>query len=274
MFTRVNETYDYSEDLLSDILKDEASPLARIIDIISDNSKILDVGAGNGLLAKLFKHKGKNIIIDGIEPSEYAAKIAKNEYRFFYNGYIQEYMDEILKEKYDYIIFADVIEHIDNPIEVLKKFFEKLDSETKIIISTPNIAFGAVRLSLLCGQFNYVNSGILESTHLRFYTLDTLKKLIINLNLNIEKLFFLERNFNNTEIDLENLKCSLSSVNFVSKDKLSHTYQFLLFLTKLDVVQENQYYGKRTKFPRLEYLFKPIVKNNVMLKKIVKRFYK
>ena len=274
MFSRKNSTYKYTDDLLDNILNDQASPLTRIINIIPEGSKVLDVGAGSGLLAKLLHYKGKDIIIDGIEPSEYATTIARDDYRNFYNGFVQDYMSEILNEKYDYIVFADVIEHIDNPINVFKTFFSSLDASTKIIISTPNIAFGSVRLSLMCGRFDYVDSGIVESTHLRFYTLDTLKKLIMNFDLNIEKLYYLVRNFNNTEIDISSFKCNFSSINFVSKDKLSHVYQFFLVLTKENVITEEKYFGSKSKFPILEYFFKPMVKKNKFLKDIVIRFYK
>ena len=274
MFTRRNDTYDYDEGLLQNILNDEANPLTRIIQSIPENSRVLDIGAGNGLLATLFQFDGKEIIIDGIEPSEYATNIARHKYRTFYNGFVQHYMEEILHEKYDYIVFADVIEHIDNPVDIFKDFFERLDLSTKIIISIPNIAFGSVRLSLMYGKFDYVNSGILESTHLRFYTLETLKKMLSNFNLNIEKISYLLRNFNTTEINLNNLKCNPLMVNFISKDKLSHVYQFLVILSKVDVKLTEEEFGYKSKFPALEYMLKPFVQKNIKLKQFVKRFYK
>ncbi len=274
MFTRKNSTYNYKSDLLENILNDDASPLARITYIIPQGSKILDVGAGSGLLAKLFKYVGKDIIIDGVEPNKYAIAIAKDEYRKFYNGFVQDYIDDILKEKYDYIVFADVIEHIDNPIKVFKDFFKQLDLSTKIIISTPNVAFGSVRLSLMNGRFDYVDSGILESTHLRFYTLDTLKKLILSLNLNIEKLYFLIRNINNTEINIQDLNCNPMMVYLVSKDELSHVYQFLLVLSKKDFPIEEKNFGNKSKFPVLEYFLKPLAIKNSKMKNLVKKIYK
>jgi 2-polyprenyl-3-methyl-5-hydroxy-6-metoxy-1,4-benzoquinol methylase len=184
-------------------------------------------------------------------------------------------MDEILNEKYDFIVFADVIEHIDNPINVLKNFFEKIDYEkTKVIISTPNVAFGAVRLSLMQGSFNYVDSGILEKTHLRFYTLESLKLLMSNLNLNIEKLYYLNRNFNNTETNLNDLKLNPLLIYFVSKDRMSHVYQFLLVLSKKNILTEERIFGNKSNFPILEYIFKPIVVKNQKVKGFMKKFYK
>ena len=274
MFTRADNSYEHNDSIIKNILNDEASTITRIVNIIPERSKILDVGAGNGVLAKLFKFKNKSVIIDGVEPNKFASNIAKLEYRNFYNGYIQEFMDEILNEKYDFIIFADVIEHIDNPIDVFKDFFKKLDMTTKIIISVPNIAFGAVRLSLMQGSFHYVDSGILEKTHLRFYTLNTLNKLISNLNLNIDELYYLNRNLNNTEIKLNTLKVNPLAIHFVSKDKLSHVYQFLVVLSKEVKLTKEKTYGKKSRFPLLEYIFKPVVMRNVKLKSFVKRFYR
>jgi 2-polyprenyl-3-methyl-5-hydroxy-6-metoxy-1,4-benzoquinol methylase len=83
MFTREDNSYEYDDDLVKNILRDEASPMTRIFNIIPEGSKVLDVGAGNGILAKLFIHQEKNILIDGIEPNEHASNIAKTGYRKF-----------------------------------------------------------------------------------------------------------------------------------------------------------------------------------------------
>lgn len=274
MFTRKDSTYFYSDELLSNILKDEASPLNRVINEVSEGSKILDVGAGGGLLGKLFQFANKKIVIDGIEPSSYAASLISHEYRNFYNGYIQDYQEQIIKENYNYIIFADVIEHIDNPIEVFEEFFNKLDINTKIIISVPNIAFATTRLSLFYGKFEYVDSGILEATHLRFYTKETLNKLIEAFHFNIEKFYYLQRNFYRTEINIHNLQASPFAIKSVSKDELSHVYQFFYVLTKNECTLVHKKYGSKSKFPIIEYILKPLIQKNDFLKKLAKKVYK
>jgi len=274
MFTREDSTYYYSDKLLANILEDEASPLNRVLNEVPNNSKILDVGTGSGLLGKLFKFANRNIIIDGIEPSLYASKLISDEYRNFYNGLLQDFQSEIIMENYDYIIFADVIEHIDNPVEVLKDFFKQLSLKTRIIISTPNITFASIRLSLLYGKFDYVDSGILEKTHVKFYTETTLKSLIEILGLNINKFYYLERNINLTEIDLHTLHCNPLMVSYSCRDKLSHVYQFFCVLAKNEIKYEEKTYGKRARFPMLEYIFKPLILKSVFLKHVVKKFYK
>lgn len=274
MFDRRDSTYFYSDELLSNILKDEASPLNRVINEVSEGSKILDVGAGGGLLGKLFQFSNKKIIIDGIEPSSYATSLISSEYRNFYNGYIQDYQEQIIEENYDYIVFADVIEHIDNPIEVFTDFFNKLDINTKVIISVPNIAFATTRLSLFYGKFDYVDSGILEVTHLRFYTKETLSKLLESFSFYIEKFYFLQRNIYLTEIDIHRFKASPFMINSVCKDELSHVYQFFYVLTKHECTSVHKKYGLKSKFPIIEYILKPIVLRNNFLKKLAKRVYK
>ena len=66
-------------------------------------------------------------------------------------------MEDIYKEDYDFIILADVLEHLVNPFEFIHELSKNISAKTKIIISVPNIAFGAVRIALLNGNFDYVD---------------------------------------------------------------------------------------------------------------------
>lgn len=245
MFNRLNKTYDYTPDVIQNILRDSANPLNIIAEIINDKAKVLDIGAGNGILASVLCEKNKFLVIDGIEPAPYATNLARKSYRHFYCGFAKNFKDKILREDYDFIVLADVIEHMNDPLDFLSDLVAGLPKKTKIILSIPNIAFGAVRLSLLNGEFNYVDSGILEKTHLRFFTLKTIEMLISNLNMNIEKLYFLQRNFLKTEINLKELKLNLFCLSNVLKDSLSSTYQFLLVLTKEQVTTEKKFIGEK-----------------------------
>ncbi len=259
MFTRNNKTYNYNRTLIDDILSDDANPLNRINAIIPEGSKILDIGAGNGILAEVLKSTHSKLIIDGIEPDLYAAKIAKNSYRNFYNDTFQNVKNKINKELYDFIVLADVIEHTENPLMVIKDLFKYVQNNTKIILSIPNVAFGSVRINLLNGKFDYTNLGILEKTHLRFFTLSTIKKLISNTNFKIETLYFLQRDFLNTEIIGKDTKIDLLSLHKIYKDELSSVYQFLLVLCKKEVTIEKKYFGTKLKHPIKQY-FKQLLR--------------
>lgn len=248
MFVRSDKTYDIKPGIFDSINRDEAHPLNRICRFIPEGSKILDVGAGNGLLAQLFIKNNKKIIVDGIEPNPHAAVIAEKYYRHFYHGRAQEFFNTILKENYDYIVLADVIEHIQDPLAFLLDLCSKLPDNSRLILSIPNVAFGAIRLSLLHGVFDYVDSGILEKTHVRFFTLKTIIELVAKINMQIETLFYLQKDIFKSEIPIKkniaNFFCYLQMYN----DDIFSTYQFLLVLTKEPITTpEIKRYGQKTR---------------------------
>ena len=73
-------------------------------------------------------------------------------------------------EKYfDIIVFADILEHLKEPLEVLKRYKKYLKDDGYIIISIPNIANWKIRFKSLLGRFEYNEYGILDSGHLRFF---------------------------------------------------------------------------------------------------------
>ena len=235
MFDRVAQSYTITEQAITAILNDEANPLYQVSKLIAafdGQAKVLDIGAGNGLLSMVVKRQSANVIIDGIEPSAFAAEIAVKWYRNFYQGYAQDFFDVIAREHYDFIVLADVIEHIEDPLSFIQALSQQIGSTTKIIISVPNVAFGAVRASLMRGEFQYVDSGILERTHLRFFTLATLTEFINKTGLNTVATYFLCRNMLYSEIPFQFGIKNLFNFLMLNRDTLAHVYQFMVVLSK------------------------------------------
>jgi SAM-dependent methyltransferase len=77
---------------------------------------------------------------------------------------------DIAPRNFDTIIFADVLEHLAWPAGVLKKYADLLKPDGTVIVSLPNVGLWSVRLGLLFGRFRYQDSGVLDRTHLRFFT--------------------------------------------------------------------------------------------------------
>jgi SAM-dependent methyltransferase len=138
-------------------------------------AKILDVGTASGYLGKILKGRGHYVA--GIEFDAAAAERARDYYDSFQVADIETFEFPYRKE-FDCIVFADVLEHVRDPAAVLRTCIPALKESGKIIISVPNVANFVVRLGLLFGKFDYMDRGILDRTHLRFFTLRSLKKMM------------------------------------------------------------------------------------------------
>lgn len=137
--------------------------------------RILDVGTASGYLGALLKQKHHSLV--GVESVESLAAQARCHYDQFHETDIETFTFPY-REEFDCILFADVLEHLRDPQAVLERAVPCLKPGGAMIISVPNIANLVIRLSLLLGQFEYAERGILDRTHLRFYTLSSLLRML------------------------------------------------------------------------------------------------
>jgi len=137
--------------------------------------KILDVGTASGYLGKVWRGSGHYVA--GIEYDAATAEKAREYYDAFQVADVERFAFPYVRE-FDYIVFADVLEHLRDPAAVLRRCLPALKESGKIIVSVPNIANWIIRLSLLFGKFDYMDRGILDRTHLRFFTLRSLEQLL------------------------------------------------------------------------------------------------
>jgi SAM-dependent methyltransferase len=149
--------------------------ILKILEPEKGRLKILDVGTASGYLGKILQGKGHSV--SGIENDAATAEKARGYYDSFQLADLEIYEFPYRRE-FDYILFADVLEHLRDPAAVLRKCLPALKESGKIIISVPNVANLVVRLSLLFGRFDYMDRGILDRTHLRFFTLRSLDKML------------------------------------------------------------------------------------------------
>ena len=93
-----------------------------------------------------------------------------------------------LDGQFDLIVYGDILEHLKRPEKVLSELNRYLRPTGKIIVSVPNFVHLFVRLNILIGRFEYMERGILDRTHLRFFTLKTFRKFLANAGLSVEEL--------------------------------------------------------------------------------------
>jgi O-antigen biosynthesis protein len=165
---------------LEESLLDENSSLTKMLGLIGKNKQVVDFGCATGYFAQLMTRQ--ECIITGVEINPDAALAAKQ--------YCQEVIvadldfvsvTEILPDRrFDVAVFGDVLEHLRDPWQVLRDTKQILKKDGYIVASIPNIAHGAIRLALLQGKFEYTELGILDNTHLRFFTRKTVEDLLEN----------------------------------------------------------------------------------------------
>ena len=189
--------YEIKEVKAADIdINNRNSAHSLLVGLIGDDSVVLDVGCSYGYLGEWLV-KNKNCTVCGIEVDRIAAHRVRSEefYRDVFEidlDYCEKNPGEFKRFKnldiqFDYIICADVIEHLKDPTTVLAVVSEKLKEAGKILISIPNIANIDVALNLIEGRFNYSQVGILDSTHLRFFTKSSFMEWMQSINSSILK---------------------------------------------------------------------------------------
>ena len=146
------------------------------------NAYVLDVGCHTGILGAVLK-KDKSATVIGIDVDAAALQIARSRISeaLLLNveeaGWEQVLITQGWKQ-FDVILFGDVLEHTRDPESILMAAKKLLKPGGRIVVSIPNVAHWRVRLGLLLGNFQYTESGILDKTHLRFFTSKTGRELL------------------------------------------------------------------------------------------------
>jgi 2-polyprenyl-3-methyl-5-hydroxy-6-metoxy-1,4-benzoquinol methylase len=160
--------------------------LAVINGFIKTNCDILEFGPSAGHFTRYLKEERK-AAIDIVEIDRVCAELASGYARDCYVGDIEQYFwkDTYANRLYDFIIFADVLEHLRDPWCVLKESMQFLKPDGRIIISVPNVAHVQILASLYNNDFSYSSTGILDKTHLRFFTEATVRNMVEEVGLQV-----------------------------------------------------------------------------------------
>lgn len=216
-----------------DLDMDNDNSCSLILRKIKNNSKVLEFGPAHGRMTKYLKEElWCNVSI--VELDEEAGREAKkfSNYSFLgSSGNIENYywLDvlKLNKGKFDYIIFADVLEHLVDPLKALSSCKDLLNDDGRILISIPNVSHNSVIIDLINNKFNYNEIGLLDNTHLRFFThdslLDFVSKAGFKVNEEMETFCAVEHSeFKNSYSDVpeEVAKC-------LAERKYGEVYQFV-----------------------------------------------
>lgn len=149
-----------------------------LVDAVPAGARVLDVGCASGYVARaLSQERGATTV--GIEPDpEMAAAAEAHCERVFAVGVEEaQEMPELVTDRFEAILFGDVLEHLVDPWQALVWARGLLKPGGRVVVSIPNVGHWSVRWSLLRGRFDYQDHGLLDRTHLRFFTHRTAHEL-------------------------------------------------------------------------------------------------
>ena len=196
-------------------------------DYIDENSTVLDVGCACGDFGELI-NRDKGCIVHGMEYDAGSIDIAMhtNAYEAVHQVDLNTF-DESKYTQYhqnfDTIVLLDVLEHILNPEEVLHSLKKYLKEDGFFIISLPNVAFCDIKIGLLQDEFTYTDTGILDKTHLKFYTYKSISSMVTRMGLEI---YACQPKVDYFSIQTGNVPRSV--IRYIKKDPHSFVYQYLI----------------------------------------------
>lgn len=159
-----------------------------LVDLASHGKNILELGCADGFISRHLKERG--CTVTALEVDKEAAERARRccDRLIVYDLNRPDWIDHT-GGAFDTVLCGDVLEHLVHPDLILRQIRSILTNDGRVIICLPNIAHLRVRLKLLFGRFDYEAAGILDITHLRFYTYQTARELIESAGYRIVKYY-------------------------------------------------------------------------------------
>lgn len=171
--------YDYSFD------PDGYSTAARIARLVGHDRRVLELGCGYGVISRQLS-VAQHCRVTGVELDAASAEHARPWLASLYVGNLEDdQWQSAVLDSYDVIVSADVIEHLRDPEHTLRQLVAMLAESGSLVISIPNAGHAGIIASLLAGRFDYTATGLLDETHLRFFTWDSLERMLNRVGLEV-----------------------------------------------------------------------------------------
>lgn len=187
--------YDFDLDMVN------TNSLSLMIHQIKRDSVVLEFGPANGRMTKYLKEalgcKVYLVEIDekaGKEALQYAEELLVDDIETY------SWLSKYEGKRFDYITFADVLEHLRDPEQVLIKAKSLLKQDGSILFSVPNLAHNSVLINLMNHEFEYSKVGLLDNTHIHFFTKNSIEHVMNRTGLTVAKRFATYAPVGGTEI--------------------------------------------------------------------------
>jgi 2-polyprenyl-3-methyl-5-hydroxy-6-metoxy-1,4-benzoquinol methylase len=198
------------------------------IQLVGHNKRILEVGCATGYFTKALTEQGCSVV--GIEIDGDAAVVASQWAERVVVGDLDAgtLWADLEGEQFDAVTFGDVLEHLRRPLETLQAAVRLLKPSGFVVISVPNIAHVDVRLTLLRGEFPYRSTGLLDRTHVHFFTLESLRQMIADAGLVMIETSRVVIPVFQSELPVDRECVDQSIVETVMEDPEAESYQYVV----------------------------------------------
>jgi SAM-dependent methyltransferase len=219
--------YDFAPDLAGD------NAHAHQLGAVPPGSRVLELGCATGYLSRwLVEARGCRVV--GVELDPVAAERA----RAFCERVVVGDLDDpallagLAGEAFDVVLAGDVLEHLKDPARVLEAVARLLAPSGRVVATIPNVAHGDLRLALLAGRFEYRRLGLLDETHLRFFTHATVRALFEGAGYAVHRVARIRAPLFGTELGVTPADVPPEAVAFVAADPEATTYQFVVVASR------------------------------------------
>jgi 2-polyprenyl-3-methyl-5-hydroxy-6-metoxy-1,4-benzoquinol methylase len=199
-----------------------------MVELVGGDKRVLDVGCATGYLARVLGERG--CTVSGLEADPVAAEEARPYLQRLVVGDVEtlDLLETFGDDRFDVVVFGDVLEHLRDPLAALRNAKQVLAERGSVVASIPNIAHGSVRLALVAGRFDYQPLGLLDSTHVRFFTKASIERLFHDAGMAIVDVRRTTAGFYETPVPIYEADARPEVVDAVLADPESSTYQYVV----------------------------------------------
>lgn len=198
------------------------------LQLVGQEKRVLELGAASGHVTKALKSLNNSVTAverDGRFESvlsDIADSVLITDLDWL------DLREKLQGQKFDVVLAGDVLEHCRQPELVLLQLHDLLDDGGYVVISLPNIAHADVRLALLAGKFEYRPTGLLDQTHIRFFTRDTITTFLNQNDFDVSEIFGSTAALGTTEFGAPSPTIPREAIAFVQEDRDAQVYQYIV----------------------------------------------
>jgi 2-polyprenyl-3-methyl-5-hydroxy-6-metoxy-1,4-benzoquinol methylase len=198
-----------------------------VVRIIGHGKRVLDVGCAGGHIAQALRNRGNTVV--GIElDRQAAAKAGEFCERVIVADLDAFDFDALGEDRFDVVLASDVLEHLKDPVRVLKRLGTLVADDGIVVLSLPNVAHASVRLALMQGSFPYADVGLLDRTHLRFFTRGTVLEAVAHADLEVIDLHTIDAEPEAGGVPFDPAKLPPGVMESVREDPDARVFQFIV----------------------------------------------